>query len=144
MLFSGMVTPSTGATTSLVARYVVPNYESHIITELGVSASTNSSITSFKLKVKGTSTDATYPTTGPDPDFSTGNPGTVLTLASGASTSGFSLTGVPTTATPGEYEGYVAPGNSSVRLVSSLTNAPSNFAFRISGYIRYLDSTRAV
>lgn len=144
-LFSaGPLTGSTGATTTLIMRTIVPNYETWYITEMGVSASTNSSVTGFKLKVKGTSTDATNPTVGPDPSFPTGNPGTPITLTTGASTVGFNLVASPASPTPGEFEGYAAPGNSSIRLVSSAVNAPSNLFIRVFGYVRYLDSTRAV
>lgn len=135
-LFSiGPLTGSTGASTSLIARTVVPAYERWIITELAASASSNSSNFQVLLKAKGGSTSA---------DFPNGNAGTISSVASGASTVGFNLVATPTTPTPGEYEGYIVTENSSLRVVSSGVNAPSNLFVHVRGFVRYIDSTRAV
>jgi hypothetical protein len=134
MLFSlGPVTGSTGASTTLVARTIVPAYERWVITELGVSASTNSSNYVTQLKAKGGSTSA---------DFPGGNAGTIASVTAGASTGGFNLVSLPTNPTPGEYEGYVVTENSTLRIVSSGVNPPSNYSVTVRGFIRYIDSTR--
>jgi hypothetical protein len=80
---------------------------------------------------------------GPDPAFPTGNPGTVINFVSGASTVGFNAVAYPTTPTAGEYEGYGIPANSSIRMISSGANAPSNLHIIVRGFTRFLNSTRA-
>lgn len=141
-LFSVGPVALSGASTTLQARTVVPVYETWYLTELAVSCSTNSSNAKVILKVKGTSTDATNPTNGPDPNFPAGNPGSPFTLTGPTSTSGFNQFVIPTAQTPGEYEGYAVPGNSTIRIVSSGTMGVACLSVR--GFIRYLDSTRAV
>ena len=129
----------SGASTTLQSRVVVPAYETWFITELFVSCSSNSSLAQVTLKVKGTSTSVSYPGPGPDPQFPTGNPGTVAVVTGPTSTAGFNQV-TPATVTPGEFEGYGAPANSSVRLVSSESMGVA--LMMVSGYRRYLDSTR--
>lgn len=141
-LFGTGPTTLSGASTTLQARTVIPPYETWYLTEMAVSCSTCSSLAKIILKVKGTSTDATFATNGPDPNFPAGNAGSAITLTNGASTIGFNLVALPTTPTPGEYEGYAAPGNSTLRIVSSGTMSVACISIR--GFIRYLDSTRAV
>jgi hypothetical protein len=130
----GPMTGSSGGSSALVARILVPAYERWLITELNVSASTNSSLYLTQLKAKGGTTSA---------DFPSGNAGTVASVSAGASTGGFNLI---TTATPtaGEYEGYLVTENSTLRIVSSGVNPPTNYTINVRGFIRYIDSTRAV
>ena len=131
--------PSTGATTSALAAMVVPVYETWYLTEAAAYVGTTLA-SNIKVKVKGTSTSATFPTAGPDPNFPTGNPSTGIANVSLASASPF----VTITGTPGEYEGYAAPGNSSIRIVSTGASTMTNLTVWVRGFIRYLDSTRAV
>lgn len=132
------------ASTTLIYSIVVPAYETWFVTELHASnaqLTSNSSTPKVILKAKGTSTSASYPGPGPDPQFPTGNAGTIATITGPTSTAGFNQMATPT-ATAGEYEGYGVPGNSTLRIVSSGTIG--QLCVSISGYKRYLDSTRAV
>lgn len=143
-LFSfGPTRGDANASTTLLGSIVVPPYETWYLTELfaaNAGASSNSSTPKVVLKVKGTSTSVSYPGPGPDPSFPTGNPGTVATITGPTSTAGFNQMTTPT-ATPGEYEGYAAPANSTIRVVSSGTIF--GLQVRVNGYIRFIDSTRA-
>lgn len=143
-LAAGAGVGTSGASTIYVASLVVPPYETWYLTEFGASASSNSSNANIKLKVKGTSTSASYPGPGPDPLYPTGNASTgVVNVTFGASTVASAIFGT-ITSTPGEYEGYAAPANSSIRVVSTAVNPIAGLNWRIMGFIRYLDSTRAV
>jgi len=143
-LFSyGPTRGDANASTALITSVVVPPYETWYLTELHVAnsqVSSNSSTPKVVLKVKGTSTSASYPGPGPDPNFPTGNAGTVATFTGGTSTAAFN--GIVTcSVTAGEYEGYAAPANSTVRIVSSGTIGA--LSVNVAGYRRFLDSTRA-
>ena len=142
-LFSFGPTAVANGSTALVASAIVPPYESWYITEVGfanLQASSNTATPKIIVKVKGTSTSASYPGPGPDPLFPTGNPGSAVSLVSGGSSgSAFNLVGTAT-ATPGEYEGYAAPANSTIRVVSS--GSMDKLYLRVDGFRRFLNSTR--
>lgn len=128
---------STGASTKAIAVTVVPTYEDWYVTEFAASFSTGSSGgNSFILKSEGGSSG--------QPRYQ-GQPSTVAqtiaTINSGTSTS---LNSVATpTPTAGEYEGVYVPGGSTLRVCSSSVNPVSFAGFRVSGFIRFLNSTRA-
>lgn len=117
----------------------VPPYEDWFITEVLASASTYSSAAMLiALKSEGGST--TIPAR-------TGYASTVAqTIASFTSATSTTLT--PTlrtiTASAGEYEGLYVPAGSTLRVVSSQATTIGNLSVSVSGYIRYIDSTRAV
>jgi hypothetical protein len=134
-LFSFGPTAQANASTTLIASVVVPPYETWYLTELygsNVQASSNSSTPKVVLKVDGTGAG--------DPAFPAGNPGTAATLTGPTSTAGFNQV-TTATATAGEFEGYAAPANSTIRIVSSGTIG--QLQVRVNGFIRYFDSTRA-
>lgn len=131
--------------TSAFLKVIVPAYETWYATEYFAysgQATSNTSNNSILLKIKGTSTSASYPGPGPDPNFPTGNAQTAFSVAGPTSTATWQASSLPTTPTPGEYEGVAIPANSSVRFVSSGTVGQLSVVLR--GYTRYLDSTRAV
>ena len=133
----------TNGTTALVASIVVPPYETWYLTEAFMGqtqATSNSSLAKLWVKVKGTSTSASAPGPGPDPNFPTGNAGTAGSVTGPTSTAAYNVMGTLTTS-PGEYEGYAAPANSTIRLVCSGTIGL--LYARINGFIRFIDSTRA-
>lgn len=138
--------PSRGeanGSTTLITSAIVPPYETWYLTELFASnsqATSNSSTPKVIVKVKGTSTSVSYPGPGPDPLFPTGNAGTAGSVVGPTSTAGFVTTTTLTTSA-GEFEGYAAPANSTVRIVSSGT--VGQLSVRLNGFIRFLDSTRA-
>src|SRR6185369_8216610 len=110
--------------TSAFLKIVVPAYETWYGTELiaySGQATSNTSNNSVLLKIKGTSTSASYPGPGPDPNFPTGNAQTAFSVTGPTSTATWGGSALPTTPTPGEYEGVAIPANSSVRFVSSGT-----------------------
>ena len=125
-LASGVI--SSGASTALVptARFIVPAYEDWYLTEFGVQCSTcSSNAASFKLKVEQNATNTT-----------------AATITSGTSTSINSVTACSITA--GEYEGFLAPAGSTVRVVSSGNSAMGITGLHIRGYIREKDSSRSL
>lgn len=142
-LFSfGPTRGDANGSTTLVASAVVPPYETWYLTELFASnaqATSNSSTPKVIVKVKGTSTSVSYPGPGPDPLFPTGNPGTAGSVTGPTSTAGFNQV-TTLTAQAGEFEGYAAPANSTVRIVSSGTIG--QLQGRVNGFIRFIDSTR--
>lgn len=143
-LFSFGPTVGGGGSTALAYSIIVPPYETWYVTEMHVSnpqATSNTSNNKVILKAKGTSTSVSYPGPGPDPQYPTGHAGTVATITGPTSTAGYNLMTTPT-GDAGEYEGYGIPGNSSIRVVSSGTIG--QLYVTVSGYKRYLDSTRAV
>jgi hypothetical protein len=96
---------STGATTSVIARTVVPPYEDWYITEFAASFSTGSSVgNNFVLKSDGGSSGL--------PRYQ-GQPSTVAqTIASINSGTSTTLNTVSTpTPTAGEYEGVYVPAD---------------------------------
>ena len=142
-LFSMGPINAVNASTALVASIVVPPYETWYITEVfaGQSqATSNSSTPKIVVKVKGTSTSVSYPGPGPDPAFPTGNAGTAATVIGPTSTGIWNVMATATV-TAGEYEGYAAPANSTIRVVSSGTIGL--LSARVNGFIRFIDSTRA-
>lgn len=130
--------PSRGdanASTTLMASVVVPPYETWYLTELFASnaqATSNSSTPKVILKVEGTAAG--------DPAFAAGNAGTVASLTGPTSTAGFNQMVTATISPVGEFEGYAAPANSTIRIVSSGTIGA--LQVRVNGFIRYFDSTR--
>jgi len=134
-LFScGPTRGDANASTTLIASVVVPPYETWYLTELfaaNAQAASNSSTPKVILKVKGSPTA--------DPAFPTGNAGTVATITGPTSTAGFNQMQTATV-TAGEFEGYAAPANSTIRIVSSGTIGA--LTARVNGFIRFIDSTR--
>ena len=133
-LFSIGPVAATGTSSGVVGLAVVPPYESWYITEVfatNTQASSNSSTPKVIIKVDGTPTA--------DAAFAAGNPGTAASIVGGTSTTTFNLMATAT-ATPGEFEGYAAPANSTIRILSSGTIGA--LSVRVNGYIRYIDSTR--
>jgi hypothetical protein len=142
-LFGGGPVALANGSTTLVTSIVVPPYESWVLTEAFVmnsQATSNSSNNKVIVKVKGTSTSVSYPGPGPDPDFPTGNAGSAITFTGPTSTATYNQMATATV-TAGEYEGYVAPANSTVRIVSSGTIGA--VYIRVNGFVRYLNSTRS-
>src|SRR5580765_4883765 len=131
--------------TSAFLKIIVPAYETWYATEYFAysgQATSNTSNASVLLKIKGTSTSATCPTNGPDPSFPAGNPQTAFSITGPTSTATWQASALPSSQTPGEYEGVAIPANSSIRFVSSGTIGQLSVVLR--GFTRYLDSTRAV
>lgn len=125
---------SSNASTTLVpaATILVPNYESWLITGLFPNVSTcTSNAAQFKVK-------AECPAYKQDSTKSA----TLITINSGTSTSISSTWAIATTS-PGEYEGYFCPPNSTIRIVSSGNSAMGITNLNIHGYIRFENSTRA-
>lgn len=129
---------STGASTALVASWIVPAYEDWYVTELGAFCSTCSSGgNTITLKTEGGSTAGV-----PRPDGVSTRAATLGSLSFGGSTTGPQLATIAATA--GEYEGSWVPAGSTLRAVlSSAANAIANLNVGVHGYIRYIDSTRA-
>lgn len=135
-LFSfGPTRGDANASTTLIFSAVVPAYETWYLTELHASnnqATSNSSTPKVVLKVDGTPTA--------DSAFAAGNPGTAATVTGPTSTAGFNLMAT-CSVTAGEFEGYAAPANSTIRIVSSGTIG--QLCVAVTGYKRFIDSTRA-
>jgi hypothetical protein len=124
-----------GGSTTFFASAVVPPYETWYITEANfgqTQASSNSSTPKLIVKVKGTN--------GADAAFPTGNAGSAVTVTGPTSTAAWAVVGTASV-TPGEYEGYAAPANSTIRIVSSGTIGL--LTVNVQGYRRFIDSTRA-
>jgi hypothetical protein len=125
---------SSNASTTLVpgSAFIVPNYEAWIVTGLFPTVSTCSSLAaSIKLKVE-------YPAFGAASSGST----TILSVNSGTSTS-IGSTWVIATTSPGEYEGFFCPPNSTLRFVSSATSPMGITNLNLHGFIRFVNSSRA-
>jgi len=142
----GPVTGSTGATTGLLATNsirVVPNYEDWFITEAHMVMSTNSSVAAAHavyLKTEGGSTVGIQNRTNGQ---GTTNAATILSVVNAAGSTTWS-TWATATVTAGEYEGTWCPAGSTTRMVSSGASAPAGVQINVMGFIRYVDSTRAV
>jgi hypothetical protein len=125
------------------ASWVIPAYEDWFVTEVGLSVSTcAASGQNFLLKSEGGST--TIP-----PRNAPGNGSTMAqTISSFSNPAGNSTTIAWTvntvTPSPGESEGLWVPAGSTCRLVSSCASAPGLLTVNVYGFIRYVDSTRAV
>jgi hypothetical protein len=133
---------STGASTGLLntnAVRVVPSYEDWYITEVAAYTSTNSTAAGhgIYLKSEGGSTTGIVRLDG----VSTVSQ-TLASFTTGASSV---FTGSTTVAaTAGEYEGKWVPAGSTLRIVSSGVSVAGNVQLQVMGYIRFVDSTRAV
>jgi hypothetical protein len=119
---------------------VVPPYEDWFVTEAYLTCSTVSTVVAaaqWILKTEGGST--TVPRSNGNAST---NAATILTIASGGS----SNMGVHAIAavTAGEIEGTWCPAGSTLRWVSSYADATTLPQMQVMGYIRYIDSTRAV
>ena len=118
-------------------RRVVPAYEDWIVTEAYLTCSTASTVadaTAWKLKVEGGST------TVPRGGGPSTNAATILTIATGGSSNVEKIGTAAVTA--GEYEGTWCPAGSTLRWVSSGASLPSLPMMQVTGFIRYIDSTR--
>lgn len=142
---AGPATMSTGASTAapfVGSKLAIPVYEDWYITEFQTSFSTGSSAgNAIILKSKGGST------TGTPPRFGTPGAGSTITqtlvnVNSGTSTTLNTFATV--TNSPGEYEGAWVPAGSTLYVVSSGVNPLSLLTWNVRGFIRYVDSTRAV
>jgi len=123
------------------ARRVVPLYEDWLVTEASVTCSTCSTVANaaqWILKTEGGSTTVPPRLSG----TASTNAATILTIASGGS-SNVEKTAVAAV-TPGEAEGTWCPAGSTLRWVSSYADPTTLPQFQVMGYIRYVDSTRAV
>ncbi len=142
----GPVTSSTGASTAIMATNafrVIPPYEDWLITEAHLIATTNSSVTAAHavlLKTKGGSSNSV-----PRMNTAQGttNAATILTMTNTAPSTTWS-TWATATVSAGEYEGTWCPAGSTVRLVSSGASAMAGVQVQVMGFVRYIDSTRAV
>lgn len=125
---------SSNASTSLLpgAKVIVPVYEAWGLTGLYANVSTcSSNAAQFQVKVEA-------PAYNGNSSFST----VVFTLNSGTSTS-ISAQTIPTNPTAGEYEGFVVPPNSTIRVVSSANSAMGVTNLNFHGFIRFVPSTRS-
>lgn len=138
-------THSTGASTAILnanAKRTVPNYEDWYVTEVHVATSTNSSVANthgLYLKSEGGSTTGVarpgdQPSTVAQTLISFVNPAGSTTWNESTVVSG----------TAGEYEGKYVPAGSTLRLVSSGVSVMGITQVNVMGFIRYVDSTRAV
>lgn len=141
----GPQTVTSGATTALAwtnSIRVVPPYEDWYVTECMLTCSTNTSnAAAIYVKSEGGSTTIP-PRIGTTPGNGSTQAQTIFSLNSGTSTNW--STNATATASPGEVEGIWVPAGSSVRLVSSGNSGASNMHVQLMGFIRYVDSTRAV
>lgn len=137
---------STNASTVLAflqggyAKRVVPPYEDWIVTEAYLVCSTASTVANanlWQLKTEGGST--TLPRSNGQAST---NAATILSIATGGSSNVGNSAIAAVTA--GEYEGTWCPAGSTLRWVSSGADIPTTPQMQVMGYIRYIDSTRAV
>lgn len=141
-------TGTTGASTVLFtanSAKTLPNYEDWYITEVDMRTSTNSSVAAghgVYLKSEGGSTTGVPPRLDAPGNGST-QAQTIFSLVNAAGSTTWS-TWATASGTPGEYEGTWVPAGSSLRLVSSGVSPIGGLQFNVYGYIRYIDSTRAV
>jgi hypothetical protein len=138
VLFShSAASPTTSASTILLAATVVAPYEDWYVTEIKASFSTGSSAgNSFVFKSEGGSSGlARYQ------GMASTVAQTIGTINSGTSTSLNAVTTV--TATAGEYEGLYVPAGSTVRVVSTSVNPLSKVNVSIWGFVRFIPSTRS-
>jgi hypothetical protein len=120
---------------------VVPNYEDWYLTEIHLTASTNSSVAAAHavyLKTEGGSTTGIPRPNGQDSTRAA----TLFSLTNAAGSTAWS-TWATATVTAGEYEGTYVPAGSTLRLVSSGATAIANLTVHVMGYIRFVPSTRA-
>lgn len=122
--------PAAGDTTTVtIASIRVPAYENWLVTE-------------FK-GFRGSSGSTAVTTTWNLTDDST----VIASLATTSSESGLMLSTTPA-ATPGEYEGVEVVANSTLAVTighgGSSAAISSNVTAWVYGYVRYIDSTRAV
>lgn len=134
---------STGASTNLLDFHsirVVPAYEDWYVTEMHVSASTNSSVAAaagITLKTEGGSTTGI-----PRPDGVSTKAATLVAMTNPAGSTSWVGQSV-ITATAGEFEGAWVPAGSTLRLISSGVSILANVSVQVMGFIRYVSSTRA-
>ena len=139
--FSASAVTSTGASTALVAAWIVPQGEDWFISEAqGYCSTASSGGNTVTIKSEGGSTTAALR------DWGGGSNSTkaqnVGTLTWGTSTGGAVISVF--TPTAGEYEGVWVPAGSTVRAVlSSVANPIANFNIQLNGFRRFVSSTRA-
>ena len=123
---TGAISSNASTTAVPTAKWVVPAYEDWYLTEFGAQVSTcSSNAAQFKLKVEAA---------GANTLAATVNSGTSTVLASV----------VACTVTAGEFEGFLAPANSTIRVVSSANSAMGITQLHLRGFIRYKDSSRTL
>ena len=138
-------TGTTGATTALFRANSVrqiPAYEDWFITEVFLTASTNSSVANghaVLLKSEGGSTTGVTRITGMFPSTVAQ---TIVTLTQAGASTTWS-TSATVTGTAGEYEGLYVPAGSSMRIVSSGITLIGGLQLAVMGFIRYVSSTRS-
>lgn len=137
---------STGGTTGLLtpnSNRVIPNYEDWLITEIVVTASTNSSVAAahgLYLKSKGGSTVGVPPRLEAPGNGST-RANTIFSLTNPAGSTTWS-TWATATQDAGEFEGVWVPAGSSLRIVTSGVSVMAGVQVNVYGYIRFVNSTR--
>lgn len=139
--FSAGAVTSSGASSALVASWIVPSYEDWYITEITGYCSTCSSLgNTITVKSEGGSTTGAFRDWGNGPNSTRAQ--TIGTATWGTSTTGPILGTV--TADGGEYEGKWVPGGSTIRaLLSSVVNPIASFNVTLRGFTRFVHSTRA-
>lgn len=131
---------SSGASSALIASWIVPVGEDWFVTEItGYCSTCSSGGNTITIKSEGGSTSGAGRTWGDGSNSTKAQ--TVGTATWGTSTGG-PIVGYPT-ATAGEAEGVWIPSGSTVRaLLSSVTNPIANLNIVLRGYPRFVDSTR--
>lgn len=139
--YSASAISSSGASTAMVASWIVPVYEDWFVTEItAYCSSASSGGNTITVKSEGGSTAGASRTWGDGSNSTKAQ--TIGTATWGTATSGPITTAVAASA--GEYEGRWVPGGSTVRAVlSSVTNQIANLNIGLRGYVRFLNSTRA-
>lgn len=139
--FSASGVTSSGASTTLIASWIVPSGEDWFIAEVaGYGSTMSSGGNTITVKSEGGSTSAALRDWGGGSNSTIAQ--TVGSVTWGTSTGG-PVIGV-VTPSAGEYEGKWVPSGSTVRAVlSSVANPIANFNVGLYGYRRFVSSTRA-
>lgn len=137
---AGAVT-SSGASTALVASWIVPSGEDWFACDIaGYGSTMSSGGNTLTIKSEGGSTSAALRDWGGGSNSTKAQ--TVGSVSWGTSTGGAVLAQL--TPSAGESEGIWIPSGSTVRAVlSSVLNPIANFNVSIYGYRRFVSSTRA-
>ena len=129
---AGASTSNASTALLLATSFQIPSFEAVCLTGFYANVSTCSSNNAqFKVKIEAPAFEG-------NSSFST----TIFTLGSGTSTS-ISSRVEPTAPTPSEYEGFLCPPNSTIRIVSSANSAMGVTNLNVHGFPRFVDSTRA-
>lgn len=139
--FSASAVTSSGASTALVASWIVPGGEDWFVCDLaGYCSTCSSGGDTVSLKSEGGSTTAALRDWGGGSNSTKAQ--TLGSITWGTSTTGPQLTQL--TPSAGESEGVWVPSGSTVRAVlSSVLNPIANLNVNLYGYRRFVSSTRA-